>query len=161
MQGGLIEWIALFVIYKGDELAENALLAHTELFAQALAGEIVLLSVEIDASRSFLRKKVVEIGSSGFQHEAVTLGVRHKHPARGIGVRNGLLRPDTLRFGKDFTDDPAVVFARDGKGQVGMRAAFQRSGTGASLSVKGRRIRRSVSIDMENTFCKIRLCRAY
>ena len=39
------------MVHKGDKLEENALPAHPQFFAQALAGEIVLLRKKINQRR--------------------------------------------------------------------------------------------------------------
>ena len=48
---------AVGIVHEGDEFQEHALPAHTQFFAQVLAGKIVVLGVGVNAPCALLEKR--------------------------------------------------------------------------------------------------------
>ena len=56
----LVYGIVLLVLYKADKLHKQPLTAHTKLFAELLTGQVVILSICVNAACAFLREEIIE-----------------------------------------------------------------------------------------------------
>ena len=62
----LIDRSAVRMFYEGDELQEQPLPSHSQLFAKVLTGCVVILGVSVDSSGSLFPEQVVKKSVSGF-----------------------------------------------------------------------------------------------
>ncbi len=106
--------------------------------------------VEMDASRLTFCVKVVEMKARASLHKSRNLGVSASIQQRGIGVRNGLRSGPIPSVQKRFHRWLAIVFARDERVRSGCALRSSAAAQRRRSPAKGRRIRRSVSIDADS-----------
>ena len=53
-------WCTIRIFYEGDEFKEQALPAHPKLFAQMLAGEVIILRIGIDAPGALFTEEIIQ-----------------------------------------------------------------------------------------------------
>ena len=86
LHGVLINRIAVGIVNEGHEFHEHAFLAHAQLLAEVLAGQVVVLSVGIDPAGALLMEQVIKERMSRFEGITLTLVGGIQHPAGTEGV---------------------------------------------------------------------------
>ena len=76
LHGILVDRVSIFVIHEGHKFPKQALLPHSQLPAQLLAGEIIVLGVGIDPARALLIEQIIEEGLGRLEGVAFALIVR-------------------------------------------------------------------------------------
>ena len=82
---------AVWIVHKGDEFQEQALPAHAQLFAQVLAGTVIVLGVGVDAPCALLGEEIVEEDLGRLKGVPLALVGIVQHPAGAEGVPRGIL----------------------------------------------------------------------
>lgn len=109
----LVQGCAVGVADEGHELPEESFLAHAQLLAQMLGGQVVILRVGVDPPGTLLPEEIVEKCVGGFISVALAVIVLVQHPAGTESILDEVFRAIGLgafRMGFNLANYFAAVF---------------------------------------------------